>query len=304
MTEPGSRVLRLDCCAGAGAVPGRAAGRAGRRRAQVLRRLLRDLRPRERGGDRPGAASEPRAPDLLPGAERAVDGAHGRRVRADAEPARGPRVHDVDRPRRDEHGDRRGARDGQPAAGAAAARRRLRDASGGPGAAAARGAVAGRRVGERRVRAGLALLRPRLAGRAADPGRACRDAGAHLARRDGGRHARAAAGRADRGVRLARGVSRRARLARAARRARRRRACACRRGDPRREAAADRRGRRGDLQRGDRRARALRRRDRHPGRRDAGRPGLADATATRSSRARSAPPGRSRRTGSPQRPTW
>ena len=35
------------------------------------------------------------------------DGAHGGRVRADAEPARGARLHDVDRAGRDEHGHRR-----------------------------------------------------------------------------------------------------------------------------------------------------------------------------------------------------
>ena len=69
----------------------------------------------------------------------------------------------------------------------------------------------------------------------------------------------------------------RARLACAARRARRGRAGAGGRGDPRREAAADRRGRRGHLQRRDRGAGAVRRCDRHPGRRDPGGPGVAAA---------------------------
>ena len=47
-----------------------------------------------------------------------------------AQPARRARVHDVDRAGRDEHGHRRRARDREPAAGAAAPRRRLRLARG------------------------------------------------------------------------------------------------------------------------------------------------------------------------------
>ena len=75
------------------------------------------------------------------------------------------------------------------------------------------------------------------------------------------------------------------------------------RGDPRVAAAADRRGRRRHLLGGDRRAARVLRRDRHPGRRDAGGQGLAAATTTPRASARSARPGRSPRTGSPPPPT-
>ena len=71
------------------------------------------------------------------------------------------------------------------------------------------------------------------------------------------------------------GLPREARLAHPAAAAGRGVARACGRADPRREAAADRRRRRRHLLRGDRRAAAPLRADRDPGRRDAGRQGLA-----------------------------
>src|SRR5207253_1761538 len=50
---------------GAGPLPRGAARRARRRRAPLLRRLLRDLRPRQRRGARRSAVREPGAPHLL-----------------------------------------------------------------------------------------------------------------------------------------------------------------------------------------------------------------------------------------------
>ena len=85
-----------------------------------------------------------------------------------------------------------------------------------PGAPAAGVPVRGRRVRQRRAAPGLALLRPGHPPRGADPLRAPGDAGARRPRRDRRRHPRPAAGRAGRGVRLAGGVLRRARLARTA----------------------------------------------------------------------------------------
>ena len=88
-------------------------------------------------------------------------------------------VHHLDRARRDQHDHRRGARDGQPAAGAAAAGRHLRHASPAPGAPAARGAARRHRLGERRLPARVALLRPRRAPRAGGVRGARGDARAH-----------------------------------------------------------------------------------------------------------------------------
>ena len=73
------------------------------------------------------------------------------------------RLHDLGRPGRDEHGHRRGAGDDQPPAGAAAARRHVRDAHAAPGAAAARGPARRDGVGQRLLPAGVALLRPHRA---------------------------------------------------------------------------------------------------------------------------------------------
>ncbi len=62
-------------------------------------------------------------------------GARRCRVRACFAPAARLRLHVLDRARRDQYGDRRGAGDGQPAASAAAARRRVRHPACQPGAA-------------------------------------------------------------------------------------------------------------------------------------------------------------------------
>ena len=97
---------------------------------------------------------------------------------------------------------------------------------------------------QRRVPAGVALLRPDQPARAAARGAARGDAGAHRPGRDRRGHPRPAAGRAGRGVRLAGGAVRRAGVARRPAGARARRAGPRGRGDPRRAAAADRRRRR------------------------------------------------------------
>ena len=167
-------VVQAHRRSGARPLPRGAARRARRRRAPVLRRLLRDLRARQRRRDRRGALREPGASDLLPGAQRAGDGARRRRLCPDAEPARRARLHDLDRAGRDEHGHRRRPRDREPAAGAAAARRRLRVAPARSRAPAARGSVGRRRLGQRLLPAGLALLRPDLAAGAGRCRRRCR----------------------------------------------------------------------------------------------------------------------------------
>ncbi len=114
----------------------------------------------------------------------------------------------------------------------------------------------------------------------------------------------AAAGRADRGLRLPRGLLPQARLAHPPQPARRRCAAAGRRVDPREPEAADRRRRRRDLLRGDRGAARVRRPDRHPGGRDHGRARAACATITRSTWARSGSPAPWPPTASPATPTW
>ena len=111
---------------GGRAVPGGAALRARRRGAAVLRGRPRHLRPRERRRARPGAPRGRGAAALRAGPERAGDGARRLRLRQGDQPARDVGVHVVDRARRDQHGHGRRARDGEPAAGAAPAGRRLR----------------------------------------------------------------------------------------------------------------------------------------------------------------------------------
>src|SRR5581483_6391723 len=202
--------------AGAPALPRGAARRARWTAAAVLRRLLRDLRSRQRRRHRPGAAAASRPAPVPPGAQRAGDGAHRRRVRAHAESPRHAGLHELDRPRRHEHGHRRRARDDQPPPRPPPAGRRLRRPGARPGAAAARGAVGGRRLRQRRIPPRLPLLRPHHAPRAGDPRHARRAARPHEPGRHRRSHARVPAGRPDRGVRLPGGVPRRADLARAA----------------------------------------------------------------------------------------
>ena len=76
------------------------------------------------------------------------------------------------------------------------------------------------------------------------------------------------------------------------------------RADPRRQAAADRGRRRRALLRAPTTRCGVRRGHRHPGRADPGRQGLAASTTTRSAWARSARPAPPRPTRSPARPTW
>ena len=91
--------------------------------------------------------------------------------------------------------DRRGARDDQPTARPAAARRHVRDAGELAGAAGAGAAVLRRRHRQRCVQAAVALLRPRVAARAAAVRTARGDARPHRPRRDGRGHRRHPAGR-------------------------------------------------------------------------------------------------------------
>ena len=91
----GRRFMRLTAAQALVRFLAVAVRRARRRRAPLLRRLLRDLRARQRRGYRRGAVREPRAPHLLPGPQRAGDGARGGRLRADAKPARDARLHDA-----------------------------------------------------------------------------------------------------------------------------------------------------------------------------------------------------------------
>ncbi len=133
-------------------------------------------------------------------------------------------------PGRDEHGHRGRAGHHQPAAGAAAARRRVRHPGRGGAAAGARAAGGARDQRQRRLPARQQVLRPHRAPRAVAAGPARRDAHPDRPGRDRRGHPRAAAGRAGRGLRLARGTVRRAHLARAAGRAGRGRAGPGRRG--------------------------------------------------------------------------
>ena len=124
-------------------------------------------------------------------------------LRPDAQPAVDLGLHRLRRSGLDQHGHRRRARHGQPAAGAAPAERRLRHPGRDAGAAGARAPVDRRRVGQRRLPTGVALLRPRGAARAAAGRPARGDARAGRPGRDRSGHGLPAAGRAGRGLRLA-----------------------------------------------------------------------------------------------------
>ena len=152
-----------------------------------------------RPGPAPGARDRRGGPEVLPGPQRAGDGARVGRLRPDAEPAAGLRLHRLDRPGLDQHGDRRRAGHHQPHPGPAAAQRLLRHPGRQPGAAGARGPAILRRQRQRRVPAGVAVLGPDQPPGAAAVGAAGRDAGAHRPGRDRRGDARAAAGRAGRG---------------------------------------------------------------------------------------------------------
>ena len=113
------KTIRLTAAQATGALPEPPAQRG---RRAVPRRLLGDLRPRQRRRHGRGAACRGRRLPHLARPQRAGHGARRHRLRQGAEPqARDGRDH-LDRPRRAEHGHRRGAGPRQPAAGAAASR--------------------------------------------------------------------------------------------------------------------------------------------------------------------------------------
>ena len=143
-----------------------------------------------------------------------------------------------------------------------------------PGAAGTRTAVLGRRHRQRRVQAGVALLRPGVASRAAARRAARRDAGAHRPRRNRRGHDLHPAGRAGRGPRLAGIPVRRTHLARRASAAGTLGDRARRRDHPHRPQAADRRGGWCHLLRRHRCARSVLREDRHSRRSEPGRQGV------------------------------
>ncbi len=171
----------------------------------ALRRRARHLRPRQRRRRRPGAAAaRRRCATYCPETSRrwcTPPSAYA----PPPQPAADVGVHLVDRPRRDQHGHRRGAGHGQPAAGAAPARRRLRHPAGRarpcsswsiPAAPDASVNDAFRPVSRFFDR----INRPDQLQRVAARG----DAGADRPGRDRRGHPRAAPGRPGRGVRLSR----------------------------------------------------------------------------------------------------
>ena len=112
-------------------------------------------------------------------------------------------LHNVDRPRRAQHGD--GGRGGprQPAAAPAVAWRRLRQPAARPGAAAGGRLQRRNRVGQRLLPPGVALLRPHQSRRATDSGFAAHHARAHRSRRMRAGDAGDVPGRSGRSLRLA-----------------------------------------------------------------------------------------------------
>ena len=241
-------------------------------RHRAVRRRVRDLRPRQRRGARRGAVRGTRRAADVARAQRAGDGAHGDRLRQGEPPAAHDGVHHLDRPGRHQPRHRGGAGARQPPAGAVPPRRRLRVARTRPRVAAGRVVRRRHGVGQRLPATRVALFRPHRASAAAADCAAARHRGADRCRAVRTGDARAAAGRAGRGVRLSRGLFRAARRA-AARgagggcRSRGRGGAAARQAPP-----ADHRRRRRAVQR--RRPRgvgALRRRAWRRGRRDAGR---------------------------------
>ena len=190
------------------------------RKAAAVRRRVRDLRPRQRGRPGRGAVRRARRAADLPRPQRAGDGACRDRLRQGFAPPAHDGLHHLDRPGRDQHGHRRRGRACQPAAGAADARRRVRQPPARSGAAAGRGLR--RRHGERQrlLPPGVALFRPHRAARADRAGAESRDGGADRSGRMRPGDARLLPGRADRGLRLSGELLRRARASPAPHRAR------------------------------------------------------------------------------------
>ena len=171
--------------------------------AAALRRRLGDLRPRQRRRHGRGAArgARRRLP-TYPRPQRAGHGACGHRLRQGLAPAPHDGLHHLDRPRRHQHGDGRRRRPCEPPAGAAAARRRLRQSPARSGAAADRELFRRHRLGQRLLPAGLALFRPHHPTRADHPRAAARHDRAHRSRRMRAGDAGAVPGHAGRGLRL------------------------------------------------------------------------------------------------------
>ena len=176
--------------AGADPVLERAEQRARRPAAAIFCRRLRHLRPRQRRRHR--ARRSIRCSDRLRYYQCRNEQAMVHTAAAFAKMSnrlRTLRLHHVDRPRRDQYGDRRGRRDDQPTAGAAAARRIFANRGAGAGAAAARSRADARHLGQRLLPAGLAVLGSHLPARAAADGAARGDARADLPGRDRRGHA-------------------------------------------------------------------------------------------------------------------
>ena len=173
-------------------------------RAALLRGLLRasSAMATSPGSGRRSRAARRRTCRLLPGPQRAGDGAHRRRLRAAAQPPRDLRLHDVGRARRDQHGHRR-----RRWPRSIAFRCCCCPATPSPPGCRTRCSSSSRSPTTPTVSvndclaAGVAVLRPHPATRAADPGGAGGDARADRPGRDGRGHAGPARGRADRGVR-------------------------------------------------------------------------------------------------------
>ena len=152
-------------------------------------------------------------PAVPPGPQRAGDGARGGRLRPAAEPAgdlrRAPPRSAPARPTWSP------APRWPPSTGCrcCCCPRRLRHPGRQPGAAGAGGPALVRRLGQRRLPAGVAVLGPDQPARAAPVGAAGRDAGADRPGRDRRGDPGAPAGRAGRGLRLAGRAVRRAGLA-------------------------------------------------------------------------------------------
>src|SRR3989441_16891 len=161
-------VARRDpWCRGCGALPRLPAGREPARPGSPLRRGLRDLRARQCRG--PGRGLVPASGDAahLACAQRAGNGARRDRVREGPHAPAHDGCDDVDRPRRDESGDRRGHRARQPAPRPLPAGRRIRLPRPGPGPPAGGGLPRCHGDRERLPASSVALLRPHRSPRAA-----------------------------------------------------------------------------------------------------------------------------------------
>ena len=219
--------------------------------------------------------------------QRAGDGACRDRLRQGLAAQADDGLHQLDRPRRDQHGHRRRGRACQPPAGAPDPRRRVRQPQARSGPAAGRGLR--RRNGERQrlLPARVALFRPHHAARADRAGAEPGDCGPDRSGRVRAGDARLLPGRADRGLRLSGELLRRARASPAPRCARSARDRGSRRAPEAGQEAVRRLRRRRPLFRRRARADRLLRQARDSGRRDAvGQVGDAGRSSPRHGRGR------------------